>query len=228
VKLALTAALLILSAAPVAAQVGTVPEKSPYQDFTYHEDFTLFGGWFGGNKGSANVGPQSSSIFGVRYALHIGGPAEFSVRIGRAQSTRNVLDPTKSGAARNLGTMSDPIWIADAGINVALTGQKSFHHLIPIFGVGLGLSRSNSDADIGTYRFGTGLAIETGLGLKFVTHGAWGARVDLSEYFWQLSYPGSYLVAPTGGTSILQANQSQNEWKLNPTITFGISYIFSR
>ncbi len=227
-KLALTAALLVLGAAPLAAQVGTVPEKSPYQDFTYHEDFTLFGGWFGGNKGSADVGPQSSSIFGVRYGLHIGGPAELSLRIGRAQSTRNVLDPTKIGAARNLGTMSDPIWIADAAVNVALTGQKSFHHLIPTFGVGVGLSRSNSSADIGTYKFGTGFAIQSGLGLKFVTHGKWGARLDFSEYFWQLSYPGTYFVTPTGGTSILQASQAQNEWKLNPTITFGISYIFSR
>jgi hypothetical protein len=228
VKLALAAAFLVLGAAPLAGQVGSEPEKSPYQDFVYHQDFSLFGGWFGGNKGSANVGPQSSSLFGIRYGLHIGGPAEFSVRISRAQSTRNVLDPTKIGAARDLGTMSDPIWIADAGINLALTGQKSYHHFVPSVGVGVGLSKSNSSADVGSYRFGTGFAIHYGLGLRYVTHGPWGARVDLTEYLWQLSYPGSYFLAPTGGTAILPASQSQNEWKQNPTITFGLTYIFSR
>ena len=227
-KLVLTAALLCLGIAPLAAQVGSVPEKSPYQDFTYHEDFSVFGGYFGGNTGSAKVGPQSSPIFGIRYGLHIGGPAELAVRIGRASSTRNVLDPTKIGAAQNLGTESDPIWIADAGINVALTGQKSFHHLVPSFGVGVGASKSNSSADVGTYKFGTGFAFDFGAGVKFVTHGPWGARLDLTDYFWQLSYPSTYFLAPTGGTSVLPVNAPQNEWKQNPTITFGITYIFSR
>jgi hypothetical protein len=220
--------MLCLVATPLVAQVGTEPEKSPYQDFTYHQDFSVFGGYFGGNKGSANIGPQSSPIFGVRYGLHIGGPAELSIRVARASSTRNVLDPTKIGAARDLGSMSDPIWIADVGINLALTGQKSFHHIVPMFGLGLGVSKSNSSKDVGDYSFGTGFAIHFGGGLKFVTHGPWGARLDLTDYFWQLSYPAGYLVSPTGGTPVLSASQSQNEWKQNPTITFGLSYIFSR
>ena len=227
-KLVLAAALLFLGIAPLAAQEGSVPEKSPYQDFTYHQDFGVFGGYFSGNKGSANVGPQSSPIFGVRYGLHIGGPAELSIRVSRAWSTRNVIDPTKIGDARNLGTMSDPIWIADAGINLALTGQKSFHHFVPLVGLGLGFAKSNSSQDIGTYSFGTGFAIHFGAGLKFVTHGPWSARLDLTDYYWQLSYPSSYFLTPTGGTPVLAAGQAQNEWRQNATITFGLSYIFSR
>jgi hypothetical protein len=228
VKLVLTAALLCLGIAPLAAQVGNEPEKSPYQDFVYHQDFSVFGGYFTGNKGTANVGPQSSPIFGVRYGLHIGGPAELSIRVARASSMRNVLDPSKNGAARDLGTESDPLWIADVGINVALTGQKSYHHFVPQFGVGVGLSKSNTSADVGGYTFGTGFAIHFGGGLKFVTHGPWGARLDLTDYFWQLSYPNAYLTPPTGITPILAEGQAQNEWKQNATITFGISYIISR
>jgi hypothetical protein len=228
VKLVLTAALLCFGIAPLAAQVGSEPEKSPYQDFTFRQDFSVFGGYFSGNKGSAGIGPQSSPIVGVRYGLHIGGPAELSVRLARASSSRNVLDPTKIGAARDLGTESDPIWIGDIGINLALTGQKSFHHIVPSFGLGVGVAKSQTSADVGTYSFGTGLAIHFGGGLKFVTHGPWGARVDLTDYFWQLSYPSSYFLQPTGGTAVLAAGQAQNEWKQNATITFGISYIISR
>jgi hypothetical protein len=228
VKLALTAALLCLGGAPLAAQVGPQPEKSPYQDFVYHQDFSVFGGYFSGNRGSANVGPQSSPIFGVRYGLHIGGPAELSIRVGRASSMRNVIDPAKNGADRDLGTESDPICIADAGINVALTGQKSYHHFVPQFGVGVGASKSNSSKDVGGYSFGTGFAFNFGGGLKFVTHGPWGARLDLTDYFWQLSYPGAYLQPPTGISPVLSASQPQNEWKQNATITFGFTYIFSR
>ena len=226
-KLVLTAALLI-GVSPLAAQVGTQPDKSPYQDFTYRQDLTVWAGYFGGNVGEANIGPKSSPIFGVRYGLHVGGPAEFSVRVGRAFSSRNVLDPTKIGAARDLGTESDPLWIADVGINLALTGQKSFHRIVPIFGFGVGVASSGAAKDVGGYSFGTGFAIHGGGGLKFVSHGPWGARVDVTDYFWQLSYPGAYFLAPTGGTAVLSSSQVQNEWRQNPVVTFGVSYIFSR
>lgn len=227
-KLALTAALLFFGIAPLSAQVGSEPEKSPYQDFTYRQDFGVFGGYFSGNTGSANVGPQSGSILGVRYGLHIGGPAELGVRVSRVSSNRNVLDPTKTGDARNLGTISDPIWIGDVGINLALTGQKSFHRFVPLFGLGVGFSRSGTAADVGAYKYGTGFAIHAGGGVKFVTRGPFAARLDVTDYFWQLSYPGAYFLAPTGGTSILPQNHPQNEWKQNLAITFGISYIFAR
>ena len=227
-KLVLTAALLCLGTAPLAAQVGSPPEKSPYQDFTWHQDFSVWGGYFRGNTGEAGIGPRSSPIFGIRYGLHIGGPADMSIRIGRASSTRDAVDPTKLGAPRDLGVRSDPIWVADAGINLALTGQKSFHHVVPSVGMGLGVATSRSSKDVGGYSFGTGLAIHGGAGLRFVTHGAWGARLDVTDYFWQLSYPGAYFLAPTGGTAVLSSSQVQNQWTQNPVVTFGISYIFSR
>ena len=227
-KLVLTAALLCFGVAPLAAQVGSEPDKSPYQDFNYHEDFSVWGGYFGGNTGEAGIGPQSSPIFGVRYGLHVGGPAELSVRFGRAFSTRNVLDPTKFGAPRNLGSESDPLWVADLGINLELTGQKSYHHFVPEFGFGLGVVSSSTAQDVGGYSFGTSFAIHAGLGLKFVTHGPWGARVDATDYLWQLSYPGAYFLVPTGGTAVLSSSQVQNQWTHNPVLTFGVSYIFSR
>jgi hypothetical protein len=228
VKLVLVAALVCLGVAPLSAQVGSAPDKSPYQDFDFHQDLSIWAGYFGGNKGEAGIGPQSSAITGIRYGLHIGGPAEADFRVGRAFSERLVLDPIKTGAARTVGTMSDPIWIADAGIDLALTGKKSFHHVVPEVGFGGGVATSRSGKDVGGYSFGTGFAIRGGVGLKFVTHGPWGARIDATDYYWQLSYPGGYFLAPTGGAAILSSSQVQNEWTSNPVISFGITYIFSR
>src|SRR6185437_1501154 len=174
VKLVLAATCLCFGVLPLAAQVGSEPEKSPYQDFTFHQDLEVFGGYFGGNSGEANVGPLSSSLAGVRYGLHVGGPAELSVRLTRASSTRNVLNPLLIGSARNLGTESDALWIGDVAINLALTGQKSWHHLIPVFGFGGGFVKSSAAPDIGAYSFGTSFAIQFGGGIKFVTHGPFG------------------------------------------------------
>ena len=226
-KLVFAAACLCLGVAPLAAQVGTQPDKSPYQDFTYHQDFTVFGGYFTGNTGAANVGPQSSALVGVRYGLHVGGPAELAVRLSRASSVRNVVNPLLI-TGRNVGTESDALWIGDVTLNLALTGQKSFHHLVPVFEFGGGFVKSTAGPDIGAYQFGTSFAIQGGLGLKFVTHGPLGARLDVSDYLWQLSYPGGYFLAPTGGTAVLDQSQAQNEWRHNGVITLGISYIISR
>ncbi|HXT48765.1 MAG TPA: hypothetical protein VN717_08990 [Gemmatimonadaceae bacterium] len=227
-KLVLAAICLCFGVLPLAAQVGSEPEKSPYQDFTFHQDLEVFGGYFGGNSGEANVGPLSSSLAGVRYGLHVGGPAELSVRLTRASSTRNVLNPLLIGSARNLGTESDALWIGDVAINLALTGQKSWHHLIPVFGFGGGFVKSSAAPDIGAYSFGTSFAIQFGGGIKFVTHGPFGARLDVSDYLWQLSYPGGYYVAPTGVTAVLLQSQAQNQWTHNAIITLGITYIFAR
>jgi hypothetical protein len=228
VKLVLVAATLCFAVAPLAAQEGSLPEHSPYQDFTYHQDVEVFGGYFSGSAGEANIGPQSSALLGVRYGLHIGGPAELSFRLSRASSTRNVINPLLIGNARNLGTESDALIVADAAINLALTGQKSWHHIIPVVGFGGGFVHGSAGQDIGGYSFGTAFAIQFGGGLKFVTHGPFGARLDVADYMWQLSYPGGYYVAPTGGTAVLQQSQSQNQWTHNALITLGITYIFAR
>ena len=231
VKLALTAALLCLGIAPLAAQVGSEPEKSPYQDFTYHQDFTVFGGYFGGNKGTANVGPQSSPIFGVRYGLHIGGPAELSVRVGSASVRPATCSTPRRTAPRAISARCP---IRSGSRDVA--DQPRAHRAeelsplrIPSSASGVGSSRSNTSADVGGYSFGTGFAIHFGGGLKFVTHGPWGARLDrLGLLLAAVGIRARTSLAPTGGTSILPQGQAQNEWKQNPTITFGISYIISR
>jgi hypothetical protein len=229
VKLVIAATLLSLGLTPLAAQVGSLPEKSPYHDFTYRQDLSVYTGYFGGNTGEAGVGPGSGSLLGVRYGLHIGGPAEASFRVARLFSDREVLNPEASGAARNLGRTSEPLWLADAGINLALTGRKSFHHLVPIIGFGAGFASSGTDPDAGGYTFGTSFAIHFGGGLRFVTHGPWGARVDVTDYLWQLSYPGGYFLTPTGGdTPVLSRDQAQNEWTHNGVITLGLTYIFAR
>lgn len=227
-KLAIAAACLCLGLTPLAAQVGTSADKSPYQDFTFHQDLSVFGGYVRGAAGEANIGPQSSSLVGVRYGLHVGGPAELSFRLSRAFSTRNVINPLLIGSARNVGTESDALWIADAAINIALTGQKSFHHFVPVFGLGGGFVKSGAGTDVGGYSFGTGFAIQFGGGLKFVTHGPFGARLDVTDYLWQLSYPGGFYIAPAGGTAVLQQSQAQNEWTHNGVVTLGITYIIAR
>lgn len=216
--------------APAAtAQVGYPPSKSPYHDITTKQELTFYGGQFGGSKGDAGVGPQSGGIFGVRYGIHLGGPAEFAVHVARASTTRDVRDPTKTGAAREVGTASLPLYLMDVGIALNLTGQKSYHWLVPVVGFGLGVvSDMGEHADVGGFKVGTPFALNFGAGIRFVPRGSFGARVEIADYLYQVSYPSAYSTAPSGGTSILPAGAGANQWLHNAVITLGISYRFSR
>ena len=215
-------------ATPVAAQVGYPPNRSPYHDITEKQDFTVYGGYFKGNTGAAGVGPQSGALFGVRYALHIGGPAELVGRLARASSSRTVLDPNQPDATRDLGTTSQAIYLADVGITLNLTGQKSYHHFVPTAGFGLGIASGGKTPDASGYKFGSPFSINGSVGLRFVPGGKISVRADLTDYMFQLHYPNAFFVAPAGVTPILAANAGDNQWTHNLAVTFGVSYVFAR
>lgn len=228
-KLLLTAMLFAATSAGAAAQVGYPPNESPYHDLSYKQQVSLFGGWFAGAKGAAGVGPKAGPLFGVRYDLHLGGPADFVVRLARASSTRDVIDPTQPPATRAVGSRSLGLYLADVGITMALTGQKSYRRLVPVVGFGLGIaSAGGATRDSSGYRFGSPFAISGTAGLRYVPGSNVSVRLDFTDYLFQLSYPNSFLVAPTGTPPVLSLSQGTNQWTHNLALTLGVSYVFSR
>lgn len=224
----LSLAAVAVAAAAAAAQVGYLPSESPYQDFSYRQELTAYTGWFTGNSGSAGVGPGGGAVIGARYGLRLGGPVEVAAHLGRVFSDREVVAPTEIGAARNLGNVSVPLWFGDIDLVFNLTGTKSWHHLIPIFGFGGGLVSGGSKADAGGFDVGTNFAITFGTGVRYVPGGNWSARFELGDYMYQVQYPNSYFTAPAGGKSVLPATSGQNQWLHNGMITLGISYLYHK
>jgi Outer membrane protein beta-barrel domain len=229
VKLVSMLVLLGASAAPALAQVGHPPDQSPYHDVPYKQELTVFGGWFGGNAGNASVGPRAGAMAGVRYSIRLGGPVEFAGRFARVSSTRTVIDPTKGADLRTIGDVSVPLYLADVGLDINLTGQKSWHGLVPVAGFGIGVaSDAGANRDVGGFKVGTPFALTFGGGLRYVTQGNWSVRAEVADYLFQLSYPSSYTVAPAAGEPVLPANAATNQWTHNAALTLGVSYLFSR
>jgi hypothetical protein len=229
IRLTIAASILLACPALGAQVVGSPPAQSPYADLSYRQELTLFTGIFNGSKGSAGVAPTNGPVVGLRYEIGIGGPAQFSARLARAFTERTVLDPLRSESDRNLGTRSWPITLLDAGLTLNLTGQKSWHHLVPVVtgGIGVASDLGNED-DPGGFSLGTPFAFSFGTGLRLVTAGHFQFRADLADYVYQLSYPASYITAPGGGTPILGESSTSSEWKHNMMLTIGASYRYSR
>jgi hypothetical protein len=209
------------------AQVGYPPARSPYLDLEHSQELTLVGGEYHAHRDPVDVGPQSGVITALHYEWRAGGPAHLVAEIGRIASDRRLIDPFKVGAARELSTVSRPLYTADFDLGLSLTGAKSWHHLVPELAGGLGLvSDFHTQPDSGGFKFGTRFALNWGGGVRWVPGGRWQLRGDIKDRMYTLAYPESYYVAPPGGTAVIPTTQAKSFWTNNPAFTLGLSWLF--
>lgn len=220
--------LALLVALPMSAQqVGYPPAQSPYRDLEYKQELTPYGGWASASTDPAKVLPQSASIFGLRYQIHLGGPVSFDADFSRMGSQRNVVDPTQVAGKRILGTTDAAVYGVNAGIALALTGRKSWHHIVPEVRGGLGVLTSETKDDASGWTFGTPFAFTFGGGLKFVTLGRLQLRTDVTERLYKQKYPDSFFQTSLDKTSLL-TTQARSFYSNQTLWTVGASLLFDR
>ncbi len=209
---------------PVHGQeAGYPPSKSPYQDLESPQRIFLFGGYFAAGKDRIGAAPQSAPLFGAQYEVSIGGPAQFFVRAARASSKRDTFDPSQPKATRSLGTIGDPLWLVDLGFLFDLTGQKSWHHLVPTFAFGVGLANARASTADDPYSFGTQFAFNTDLGIRYVPGNTYDVRLGIGNTFYQNHYPTGYYVATSDGTSLIGNGIAKTSYLNSWRLTAGLS-----
>jgi hypothetical protein len=228
VKSFLGAIALATIATTASGQVGHLPTQSPFRDIETRHEFTFFGGYYNAGEDPAGVAPNDGPIFGARYQVHVGGPAFLLVRWSHVNTDREGVDPTKNGDARLLGKQDVSINIYDVGLALNLTGEKSFHHIIPVLNVGGGLATCGCTVPSDPYRFGTPFAFSFGAGIKWVPGGRFQLMADWNDYLYQLKYPTEYYVIGVGGSAVVTGNSSRTFWKNNRALTIGASLLFFR
>lgn len=224
----LSAFALVVVAATAQAQVGHLPQNSPYRDVETRHEFTFFGGHYDAGRDPIGIAPRDGSMFGARYQIHVGGPAFLMARWSHVKSSRIAIDPTANGAGRQLGAKDVSINLFDLDLALNLTGQKSFHHIIPVVNLGAGLGTCGCSVEKDPYTFGTPFAFTFGGGLRWVPGGRFQLTADWNDYLYQLKYPTAYYVTPTGGTAAVTGNQARSFWKSNRALTIGASLLFFR
>lgn len=224
----LGALALVFVATTARAQVGHLPENSPYRDLETSQEFTFFGGHYAAGKDPIGIAPQGGPMYGLRYEVHVGGPAFLMARWSHVNSERFAIDPTKSGTAAQLGKANVSINLYDLDLALNLTGEKSFHHLVPVVNFGAGVASCGCAVKSDPYTFGTPFAFSFGGGLRFVPGGRFQLRLDWNDHLYQLKYPTAYYVTPTNGTPAVNGKQARSFWKNNRALTVGASLLFFR
>jgi hypothetical protein len=167
-------------------------------------------------------------MYGLRYEIHVGGPAFLMARFAHVNSERFPIDPTKSGTAAQLGRKNVSLNLYDVNLVLNLTGQKSFHNIVPVIALGAGIVSCSCTVSPDPYTFGTPFAFSFGGGLRYVPGGRFQLRADWSDYLYQLKYPTAYYLTPTTGAAAVGSGQARSFWKNNRALTLGASLLFFR
>jgi hypothetical protein len=248
---ALVAASVTLAAA-AQAQVGYDPAKSPYRDLEKKHEVSIITGQMRSSLDPARVAPQTGALVGLRYQWLMGGPANLTVDVARVGAERRVLDPLKNATCgvppaaspdcKLIDTFRWPLYIAEMGLALNLTGSRTFHGFVPEVRGGLGfLTDFHTRADVGDFAVGTRIVLSYGTGIRWVSGGRYQLRLDVGDRLYSVKYPEAYFTrAPDGSlirepscpagvtdnTNPLCRPAKRSAWLHNGVFTFGLSYLF--
>jgi hypothetical protein len=213
-------------AAPLSAQVGRLPAKSPFRDMEFRQEWTTFVGQFNAKDDPAGVAPQGGAMIGERWAIRLGGPAYFTTRIAGSMQDRTIVNPQLPEPARSRRSEKLPIVYMDLGIEMQLTGPKTWHSLAPVIGGGIGLTGDlKGKRDAGGFSFGFPLTLTFGGALKYIPRRGPVMRLDWSNYMYRIHYPDAYYVKSGEAPVVLTAGVKKNLWRRNNAWTLGVTVL---
>jgi hypothetical protein len=213
----------LLSAYPpirLSAQVGHNPGASPYHDLRRGAMVRLVGGYLGGERGKVPVGASHGWTGGLRFEYQASNVIIFTTGIAYARTDAFYVTARES-PPDTVGPVNSALVLADAGLQISLTGGKTFHGLQPYIGGTVGLAfGSPIAADTSGYDFGTKVTAGPEAGIRWYP----GRRVSFELggriVYYRLQYPAIYRLA------LLPPNASLTEWTAHPWATFGVAWTF--
>lgn len=225
---------MFLSSIPtlqLSAQVGHDPAHSPYRDILLHSGPVFFVGHLGGDRGNAGAGMSNATTFGARYEIPAGRALHFQFTGAFLHGDRFILDPRadSTSPARRTGPYKSDLGLLEIGMQLRLTGGKTWHRLAPYVGTGLGLIfdvNSPGDTTGSGYQFGTKLTLAFASGVRWYPARRIMITADARAQLWRLKYPLSFHSAAPDGSRVIPLTQPLNDWTLHPWISVGIGWIF--
>ena len=218
------AALLTIGSSTLAAQVGSTPEQSPFRDLEIRQNVSVIAGASFGGHDKAGAAPRGGGVVGLRYDINLGSaPLAFTSSVVRQTATRDILQPGLPLANRLGANVSQPVWAIDAAFSLLLTGNRSWHSLVPSVAFGASLVTDNKAiTDSSQFQFGTKFSPLFGLGLKYARQRSrWTVRGDITNRFYNVKYPQTFRDSTPNVPRIVSLS-TKGSWTRNTMITLGL------
>jgi hypothetical protein len=198
----------------------------------------VFGGNIGTSRGALEIGPGSSSIFGVRYRTRVSSPLSLELGFSAGNSERLVIDPRLEDGPAAVDTVDANWLLVELGFQIALTGSRTLHQLQPYVVLTAGFLKGRGEVvsdsmqaiqDIPfQYKIGTASVFTAGFGVEWLPTDKIGIGVELRDHLWRLKTPDGFFelsVLQNIEELGLEAPQ-ESEWTNNIELSASISYYF--
>lgn len=219
--------VLLAFSIPAEARGQTIP--SPYRFLENRQEAGVFVGKANSGTGRFGYGPASSTIFGGRYGIHLGGPFALEGVVGYQPTTRDIVDPSREEGNMVVGEADAKILSLDARIRFSLTGDRTWRGMHPFVfgGLGVGWDLAGESPEDGLllpedqWKYGKKFLAPFGGGIRWIVSDRFLVRGDLTVMLYRLTAPPGFLDPERGFTGV-----GEKEWVSAPTFSFGFGYHF--
>jgi len=224
--------LSIIPSFQLSAQVGHDPGSSPYRDIPLRPAPVVFFGYLSSDRGRVGAGVSNAVTFGARYEIPAGHALLFQFNTVYISGDRFIIDPRadSTSPARRTGPFKSDVGLAEIGVQLRLTGAKSWHGFAPYAGTALGLMfdvNSPGDTTGSGYKFGTKLTIAGATGVRWYPSRRLMINAEARAHLWRLKYPLSFHAdLATDGSRVLPLTEPLNDWTVHPWFSLGIGWTF--
>lgn len=223
VRRTVTCIAVVLSGHPpirLSAQVGHDPGSSPYHDIRRGAMVRVVSGYLSGSRGKIPVGASHGATGGLRLEYQANNVLIFTTGISYARTDAFYVTAFDT-VPRTVGPVNNSLVMADAGIQLSLTGGKTFHGFQPYAGGTLGLVfGSRIAADTSGYQFGTKFAYAPEAGIRWYPTRRMSFELGGRVVYYKLQYPPAYKLR------LLPFNAPLSEMTAHPWATAGVAWTF--
>jgi len=198
--------LLALVPRGVAAQEGDeVDIDTPYDWIPRSLRLGVTGGYLDTNLTNLELGPQESFLLGLRGRARVSGPISLEFGTMYGESDRFAVDPRLATGPAPVDTVSSRWILAEAGMQFALTGNRTWNGVHPYLMLGggflVGIDEEVSDALAGPadsdlrHDIEIMPSVQAGLGAEWLPSDRFGIALEARDHLWRITTPEGFFDA---------------------------------
>ncbi|MDH3732760.1 MAG: hypothetical protein OEU54_04465 [Gemmatimonadota bacterium] len=191
---------------PTRAQEEGGPERidSPYRWREKGLRLGLWTAYHAGNRGNLDFGQGPAFATGAKFRARISSPLSFELGLTYGFADKWVVDPREEAGPVVTDTVSAGWLRADLGVQVALTGARTWHGFHPyallgggwVFGLNEGASEVFGEPELAVFRYeiNTAPQVFLGIGTEVFASEKIGIGFEIRDYFIRQAAPEGYFL----------------------------------
>lgn len=211
---------------------------SPYRWIERGLRVGLYGGYHAADRGNLEFGQGSTVVGGGRLRIRVSSPLTLEVGAVYGPASRWVIDPRLQTGPAPADTVSAGWLRAEAGVQLGLTGARTWNGIHPyllfgggfLFGVDEEVGEAFAAPELAGFRYDISTAphLYAGLGIELFPSDRIGIGLELRDYLVRLRAPEGFFAPDILGT-IEEAGAEapkETQWPHNPEFSIGLWYYF--